>query len=147
MANDIKRSDLVIPIFLLSLLLPITILPLERLINYPEVIEEVAKMWLLLLALKFSDRKIQILTVILPAFLFSLSENVFYITNFVTNLGFRNFLQLYPLRFISATIFHTTTALVAYFLIRKSKLLLIPSLALMITMHYLFNKLILVYNF
>jgi len=139
MATKEKNDNLAIIflVWLVALILPLILIPFEKLAPYPYVIEEIVKATLIYVILKNSDRQNQLKLSLVAAFLFALSENVFYSTNFITNGILYSFWQ----RFFLTTSLHLLTAVVILIPSQKRLMLIVPVTMLAIVIHYLYNQL------
>lgn len=124
---------------LAALILPIVLIPVEKMAPYPYIVEEIAKAVLIFQILKNSKRKNQLALTLTVAFLFALSENIFYSTNFITNGIFYNFWQ----RFLLTTSLHLLTAIIILLPSQKKVKLMAPATLLAMLIHYLYNQLVL----
>lgn len=92
-------------ILLLALALPLFLLPVEKLLPLPFLIEELAKLFLVFLILKIPGRNFQLGSIFLSGFLFSLSESLFYLGD-----AFRGgYSQLFGEKLISVSGLHLLT--------------------------------------
>ncbi len=135
-----EKNDNLPVIFLIcltTLVLPIILMPIESIAPYPFVFEEILKTILVLLILKFSKHQNQLILVVAITFLFALSENIFYSTNFITNGILYNFWQ----RFILTTTLHILTALIILLPSQKKIELITPATILAMIIHYFYNQL------
>lgn len=121
--------------YLAAFSLPLILIPVESVLPYPYIIEELTKALLVLLLPKQS----RIFQAVLIGFLFSFSENMFYLTNIITYGYPAYFWQ----RFLLTTPLHITTTLIIFLLIRKGRWLLIPGLVLTMAIHFFYNYFIL----
>lgn len=136
-----KYDDLPI-IFLVclaSLILPLIFIPVEKIIPYPYVIEEITKAILILTILKASKHQNQLTLTLIVAFLFALSENIFYSTNFIADGTLYNFWQ----RFLLTTSLHILTAIIILLPSQRKFSLIFPATLLAIITHYLYNQAVL----
>ena len=120
-----------------TLIVPIILMPIEKIAPYPFVFEEILKAVLVLLILNFSKHQKQLVLIIAITFLFALSENIFYSTNFITNGILYNFWQ----RFILTTTLHILTALIIFIPSQKKIELITPVTILAMIIHYFYNQL------
>jgi len=122
---------------LISLVSPIFLLPIEKLLPYPYFIEEAVKLVVVLLIIKseVETKKSLLALVFLGGILFTLSESVFYLVN-IFALGD---LMVFPKRLVLTGGLHTWTAMSMYFLSRKSYLGLMAGFIRAVVIHYFFN--------
>jgi len=122
---------------LISLVSPIFLLPIEKLLPYPYFIEEAVKLVVVLLIIKseVETKKSLLALVFLGGILFTLSESVFYLVN-IFALGD---LMVFPKRLVLTGGLHTGTAMSMYFLSRKSYLGLMAGFIGAVVIHYFFN--------
>jgi len=122
---------------LISLVSPIFLLPIEKLLPYPYFIEEAVKLVVVLLIIKseVETKKSLLALVFLGGILFTLSESVFYLVN-IFALGD---LMVFPKRLVLTGGLHTWTAMSMYFLSRKSYLGLMAGFIGAVVIHYFFN--------
>lgn len=122
---------------LLGLTLPLILIPIEIALSYPHIIEELAKLTLILIIFqkeKQLNKKLLTL-VLLSGFLFTLSESIFYLIN-IFALGD---LSMIPKRFLFTGMLHISTLLTMYMLGKKNNINLLISLLLSIIIHYFYN--------
>ena len=105
---------------LLALAAPFVLWPIELLLPYPYVIEELVKGILVWLNPKFGSA-------VAIGLAFAFSETVLYIFN------------LNPYRLLATTALHVTTTLVIYSAVHKHKKLLIAGVILASLIHFLYN--------
>lgn len=123
-------------LFFLPLSIPLFLIPIEKILPYPYIIEELVKFFLVLLILRISNKPFQIKLAIFTAFLFAFSENFFYLTNFISN---ENTL-LFFWRFITTSLLHILTILIILVPSQKKYSLIFPALFLAIAIHYFYNR-------
>lgn len=123
---------------LLSVVGPLLLWPIELILPYPFIVEEIFKAVIVYLILEVSSKKSQEKLVIASAILFSLSESVLYIFNISLVGNINDFI----LRFIITTIMHTSTFLVIYLLGRINTKYLALGVLTGATIHYFYNLLV-----
>lgn len=124
-------------ILLFALILPLILIPIEKILPYPHMIEELAKLMLVLMIYqkeKQLNRKLYIF-VLLSGFLFTLSESIFYLIN-IFNLGD---LTIIPKRLFFTGLLHVGTLTMIYLFGRKNNISLLVALLMSIIIHYLYN--------
>lgn len=124
---------------LTSLILPLILIAVERIAPYPHIIEEIVKAILIFKILKSSKRQNQLTLTLIVAFLFALSENIFYSTNFIADSIFYNFWQ----RFLLTTSLHLLTAVIILLPSQRKLKLIVPATILAMVIHYSYNQLVL----
>lgn len=121
---------------LASLLSALLLLPLEKILPYPHIIEEITKTVLVFFVLVIPGKAFQFKLTILLGFLFALSENIFYLTN----------PQLYqfPLQFLQriavVSFFHIFTMLILLLAGQKKRWLIFPTLIFTMFLHFFYNQ-------
>jgi hypothetical protein len=124
-------------ILVLALVGPLLLFPIELLVPWPYLIEELFKLFAvwLILALERKDRRNYLIVAVLFAALFTLSESMFYLINIlgVGKLGH------FPLRLIYTIILHLGTTCLLYFGWKKQPLGVIAFI-LAVVLHYLYNS-------
>lgn len=137
-----EKSDKLVIIFLVcltALILPLILIPLERFAPYPYVIEEIVKATLIYVILKNSSRQNQLKLSLVAAFLFALSENIFYSTNFIIGGILNSFWQ----RFMLTTSLHLLTAVIILLPSQKKLKLIVPATIFAMAIHYFYNQFVL----
>ncbi len=120
----------------LALIGPFFIWPIEQILPYPYLVEELFKaLAILFLPLKQLERNTAIKLAVVFGFLFAFSESVFYFINILStgspeNLFLRNVFTM-PL--------HVLTTLVLMLAAKKGLKTLIAGLGVAILIHYFFN--------
>ena len=133
--NTIKIIFLIIA----GLVLPLFLIPLIKFTGYSEIIEEIAKAFIVFfLILNIFDFKQKILAGIIFGFLFGLSENIFYLNNIFQLGDFSIFWQ----RFLWTVPMHIVTVLIIILPALKNKKLIVLGLIGAIIIHLLFNSFI-----
>lgn len=123
-------------LYLVLLVSPFLLWPLEILLPFPSLIEEFFKAICILLLHKTSKPNYR--QIFIFGLIFSLSETLFYLFNFSALGNASNFLP----RIFLTTILHTSTFLIIYFGSRRSSLLFAFSLILSVLIHFFFNRLV-----
>jgi len=139
MQKNYDNLSIIFLVYLAALILPLILIPIERIIPYPYVIEEITKAILILRILKASKPKSQLAITFIMAFLFALSENIFYSTNFIVNGILHTFWQ----RFLLTTNLHILTAVIILIPSQKKLKLIVPATILAMIIHYFYNQLVL----
>lgn len=126
-------------ILLVGLVLPMVLVPIIRLTGYSEVVEEVAMaLVVIFLILKLPTHRTQIIGAIAFGFLFGLSENFLYLSQILQHGN----INMFWLRFIFTVPMHMTTILVLVFSGMAGRWFLIFGLFGAITLHILFNTVV-----
>lgn len=149
-ANQFFIAPKIIFIILAGLVLPLLLIPLIKFTGHSEIVEEIAKALIVLfLILQLQTHKQQILDGIAFGFLFSLSENFFYLNNIFQLGDFSIFWQ----RFLWTVPMHIIMVLVMVFAGLAGKKVypaqkffgtgwIILGLAGAIILHTLFNRIV-----
>lgn len=127
--------NLLIPFY--ALIAPFIVWPIEYVLPYPFVIEEIAKAVIVYLIPAATSKKQGIKLALLIGLLFGLTETVIYIFNILSG-GTVSFWG----RILLTVPMHTLTPLVVYLTSYKNKKLIVVGAFLAIIIHYLFNLLI-----
>lgn len=139
----LKKADdvtIIFLVFILAFIAPLILIPLEKILPYPHVVEEVAKAILIILILQLSSQKLQFKTSVLFGLIFATSENMFYLANFITN----NLTEIFLQRVLLTTTLHVLTTIIIFLPSQKRKELIIPATILAIFTHFLYNKIALI---
>lgn len=120
---------------LISLAAPFLLWPVEIILPYPYIVEEVGKLLLVLLVVRSSPKSQQLWLILIAGLLFAFSETVFYLFNIflVGNLGTIGH------RLILTIPLHTLTILLIWSFAKRREWLIIPGTALAVGLHYIFN--------
>lgn len=137
--KNFDTDSAIVLILLLALVSPLLLLPLEKILPYPYIIEELLKAAFVLAIIHLPKKATQIKTVLLAAFLFALSENIFYLANFIDG----QFISAFGKRFLLTAVLHILTAMIIFFPAQKKRALIVPGLLLAMLIHYFYNQLIL----
>ena len=139
----LKKADditIIFLVFILAFIAPLILIPLEKILPYPHVVEEVAKAILIILILQLSSQKLQFKTSVLFGLIFATSENMFYLANFITN----NLTEIFLQRVLLTTTLHVLTTIIIFLPSQKRKILIIPATVLAMFIHFLYNKIALI---
>lgn len=128
-----------IPLF--AVIAPFIVWPIEVLLPYPYIIEEIA-MTLLLLPVLSENRGKQIKTAILIGLLFTFSEAVLYLFNIYLVGDIKTFF----LRLIITAPLHVATPIIILLPTFYKKNLIIVGFILAAVVHYLFNLAVTIYK-
>ncbi|PIZ66662.1 hypothetical protein COY15_00525 [Candidatus Roizmanbacteria bacterium CG_4_10_14_0_2_um_filter_39_12] len=128
----------VLLILLFALILPLILIPVEKIFPYPHIVEELTKLVLVLKIYQIEKQLNKNLSffVILSGLLFTLSESIFYLINIFT-LGD---LTMIPKRLFFTGILHIGTLMLIYIFGRKNNVGLLIILLFSIVIHYLYNQ-------
>jgi hypothetical protein len=125
---------------LTALISPLVLIPIEKAVPYPYIVEELFKAILIFYVIKLFDETIQTKLALLAGFLFSLSENVFYLANFISNgLYYSTFWQ----RSLLTTSLHLLTMTIILLPSQKRIYCIIPATIVAIIIHFLYNQTVL----
>ena len=136
-----KSSDVFYLFFLLpilALIAPIVLLPIEKILPYPYILEELAKTILVFLILTIAGKLFQIKLAIFIGFLFALSENIFYLSHSTLYASPIFFIE----RFFLTSALHILTTLIILLPAQKNRRLIFPAALLAILTHYFYNQFI-----
>lgn len=136
MKKNFLYLSVILPI--LALISPLILLPIEKIIPYPHIVEEIIKAIFVLLILLIPGRLFQFKLAVFIGFLFALSENVFYLTNGLLYESPLIFLE----RILAVSFFHILTLSIILFFGQKKRWLIIPALVIAILIHYFYNQII-----
>ena len=120
---------------LAAAILPFVIWPIELLLPYPYIIEEVAKGILIAFVINLPGRVNQAKIVLASAVLFTLSETVLY----MLNISLVGNLSTLLTRFILTTLLHSLTMLIILIFSFKHKWLMPAGVAAAMLIHYFYN--------
>lgn len=124
----------VILALLIAFVSPLVLLPVEKVLPYPFIIEEIVKLILVSLIL-LRKQNSKWIWVFLIGFLFTVSESAFYLSNFLL-IGD---LSLFPLRIVLTGALHSATAVVMYMFGKRNAIFLTAGFLLAVVAHYIFN--------
>ena len=118
-----------------SLISPFVVWPIELILPYPHIVEELAKAILVFTLLNLPERSTKIKSAILIGVLFAFSESVLYLFNIqlVGNI------QTYFVRLLVTIPLHVITTLIILLPALKNKKLIIVGVVFASLVHYLFN--------
>lgn len=120
---------------LLALIAPFIVWPIELILPYPYVVEELVRGILVYTLLDLPDRLTKIKLAILIGVLFAFSESVL----FLFNIQMVGNIQTYFVRLLVTIPLHVITTLVILLPALKDKKLIIVGVLLASLVHYLFN--------
>ncbi len=120
---------------LLALIAPFVVWPIELILPYPYIIEELAKAILVFTLLNLPERLTKIKLAILIGILFAFSESVLYLFNIqlVGNI------QTYFIRLLVTIPLHVVTTLIILLPALKNKKFIIVGVLFASLIHYFFN--------
>ena len=130
-----KNMSILVPLF--AAITPFILWPIEIILPYPYIVEEISKAILIFFLLNLPHRE-KILGTIMIGFLFSFSETVLYLFN-VFSVGS---LQTLLLRFIFTTPMHILTSLIILSSALINKNLIILGIIIAALVHYIFNLIV-----
>ena len=120
---------------LLALIAPFVVWPIELILPYPHVVEELVKAFLVYTLLDLPDRLTKIKLAILIGVLFAFSESVL----FLFNIQMVGNIQTYFVRLLVTIPLHVVTTLIILLPALKNKKLIIVGVILASLVHYFFN--------
>jgi len=120
---------------LLALIAPFVVWPIELILPYPHIIEELAKAVLVFTLLNLPERLEKIKLAILIGVLFAFSESVLYLFN----IQLVGSMRTYFVRLLVTIPLHVITTLIILLPALKNKKLIIVGVLLAFLVHYLFN--------
>ena len=120
---------------LFALIAPFVVWPIELILPYPHIIEELAKAVLVFALLDLPERFTKIKLAILIGVLFAFSESVLYLFN----IQLVGSVQTYFIRLLVTVPLHVITTLIILLPALKNKKLIIVGVVFASLVHYLFN--------
>lgn len=141
MTNDHKGSDQLLLVYLAPLAASITpffLWPIELILPFPFIIEEIAKLILIFPVLLLQSLSKKIILAVLIGLMFSLSETVLYLSNLLLIGDITTLFQ----RILVTTPLHIITTLVILISGLKHKTNLILGITIASGIHYIFNIII-----
>ncbi|MBU0648537.1 PrsW family intramembrane metalloprotease [Patescibacteria group bacterium] len=137
--NTIDTAGNFILIIISGLILPLILMPIVKIVDYSEIIEEIAKaLVVFFLIIKLPGLKQKIWLGILFGFFFGLSESIFYLNN-IFQLGD---LGVFWQRFLLTVPMHVMTVLVVLWFGLKNKKWIILGMMIAIIFHLTFNMIL-----
>ena len=124
-----------IPLF--AVIFPFILWPIEILLPYPYIFEEIAMMLLVIPVLK-ENRKDQIKTAVIIGILFSVSEAVLYLFN----ISLVGNLQTFLVRILITSSLHIITPIIILIPTFINKKLIVLGFILAVLIHYFFNMVV-----
>jgi RsiW-degrading membrane proteinase PrsW (M82 family) len=124
---------LLTPLF--ALIAPFVVWPIELILPYPHIIEELAKAVLVFTLLDLPEHFTKIKLAILIGVLFAFSESVLYLFN----IQLVGSVQTYFIRLLVTVPLHVITTLIILLPALKNKKLIIVGVVFASLVHYLFN--------
>ncbi|MDD5416201.1 MAG: PrsW family glutamic-type intramembrane protease [Candidatus Daviesbacteria bacterium] len=123
---------------LVAAITPFIIWPIELLLPYPYIIEEIVKGFLVFFAIDCARRNIQVKVVLAAALLFTFSETVLY----TLNIALVGDLSTLLTRFILTSILHSLTMFIMLISTFKHKWFLLIGVVVAMSIHYFYNTFI-----
>jgi len=120
---------------LFSLILPFILWPVEQVLPYPYIVEEIAKGALVYLVLENPSRASKVKAAVAIGILYAFSESVLYLFNIFAVGSLSTFLE----RLAITIPLHIITVLIILFPALKDKRLIVVGVILAGAIHYLFN--------
>jgi hypothetical protein len=142
MNSFLKNNKQTEPLYLfillpiLALIAPLILLPIEKIVSYPYILEEIFKVIMVFLILTIHGKPFQIKLAIFLAFFFAFSENFFYLSNPTLYGSPVIFIE----RFFLVSILHIFTVLIILIPSQKYRFLIFPSMLLAMFIHYFYNQ-------
>lgn len=135
-----KRTPLwAVPLPVLALIFPIILIPFEKVFSHGCLIEEAAKLVLVLfVSLQISERSFQWKMVFTLGCVFALSESALYLPSF----GGDSIISLFLKRVLLTTSLHVFTMMILLFFVRQGRWFIAPGFALAVASHFLYNELV-----
>ena len=124
---------MLVPLF--AAIAPLLLWPIEVLLPYPHIIEELAKAVLIFFTLKLATSKSRVTQAIAVGVLFAMSESVLYLFNIFAVGNLSTFVN----RLFLTIPLHAVTSLLILLPAMKDKRLIILGIPFAIAVHYLFN--------
>jgi len=140
MVKKIDTLPIIFGVLLIAFVAPLVLIPLEKLLPYPHIFEELFKAGLILFILKLPSKMLQLKITLLVGLFFAFSENVFYLANFITNGIIVSFWR----RMVLTTAVHILTTTVILLPSQKKRAFIMPATIVAILIHFLYNQLALV---
>jgi len=125
-------------VFLFSLSSPLILWPVEILLPYPYVIEEIVKAFFALSLSQNHFSKRSLIYPIISGFLFTISETMLYLLNFLKLGDFSNL----PKRLVYTGLLHISTTILMFLGAKKGHFYFLTSFLFSVVIHYAFNFLI-----
>lgn len=129
---------------ILAVVIPLILVPVEQVFNYPYIIEELVKAFAVLLIILHSKgvKEDYWFAAFSVGLLFAISESVLYLGNFFL---YGN-LERLPERLLITSVLHTSTTLLMYNFGRKKWVFFLCSIVLSMGIHFLFNYVVIRVN-
>lgn len=128
--------SVVILILIFSLISPVLIIPIAKLLPYPYIVEEVFKAIVVLMVLKVSKVSLHWKLLVISGLVFSLSESILYLGSVFGN----GHSLLFAKKLLSTTFLHVATLFIIYTPTLINRRLIGLSLPLAMYIHFLFNS-------
>ncbi len=123
---------------LIAAIIPLAVWPVELILPYPYIIEEIAKGILIIFVIDLPSKYNQIKIVLASAILFTLTETVLY----MLNISLVGNLSTLLTRLILTTLLHSFTMLIILFFSFKHKWLILIGIFAAMIVHYFYNLII-----
>lgn len=125
-------------VLLFSLASPLILWPIEILLPYPYIIEEMVKAFFALSLSQNESSKKSLIFPFISGFLFTISETMLYLLNFLKLGDFSNLFK----RLIYTGFLHISTTVLMYIGVKKGHFYFLTSFLFSVVIHYAFNFLI-----
>ena len=121
---------------LIALIGPIVLIPIEKVLPYPYILEEIVKVIMVFLILSTTGKIFQIKLATFAGFFFALSENIFYLSspNLYTSP------DIFLKRFFLVSLLHIITILAILIPSQKYRFLILPATLIAMFIHYFYNQ-------
>lgn len=123
---------------LIAAIAPFILWPVELLLPFPYIIEEITKALLLVAILNAQNKAVRIKVTLITAIIFSFSESVFYFFN----ISLVGNLTILLNRLLLTTLLHSLTMLIILLSGYRKRRFMVVGLVLAMLVHYLFNRLL-----
>lgn len=137
MISNILDNKIFIAILLplMALMAPFLVWPIEMVLPYPHIVEEIVKSILVYNLISIPNKKTQLILGVTLGILFSLSESVLYLFNFY------NLTSIVPLfqRLLLTSSLHVLTIIIMILTTFKNKKLLFLGVIFAVIIHYIYN--------
>lgn len=120
---------------LVAAIAPFLVWPIETLLPYPYIVEEVLKAGLILFVIDIHSKSLQVKLATSAGALFAFSETIL----FIFNLSLKGDISTLLSRLLLTTLLHAGTFLIILIPTFKNRWLIIPGLGAAIIIHYFFN--------
>lgn len=134
-----NNPSVIVLTWLLALVMPLILIPIEKFAPYPYVVEEITKAIFIYIIIRHSNRRFQFILSLIMSFIFAFSEDMFYSVNIIIGGVPYNLMQ----RFLLTTSLHLLTTVIILIPSQRLIKLIAPATIFSILIHYCYNKFIL----